>query len=125
MSQATTAASAPAVDSDQRSDRVDGAVDHSGGSRAALGTLARVVQAIVGIIVLILVAGIVFVLFKANPANSIVSDIHNAARWLAGPFDGIFSLHNVQDTVAINWGLAAVVYAAIGVLIAHLLISRD
>ena len=58
--------------------------------------LVRIVHVIVGIIVLIIVAGIVLVLLKANPTNTIVSDVHDAARWLAGPFDGIFSFHSAR-----------------------------
>jgi uncharacterized protein YjbJ (UPF0337 family) len=62
------------------------------------------VRLIVGIIVLIIVAGIVLVLLKANPTNSIVSDVHDAARWFAGPFDGIFSFHSARVALAVNWG---------------------
>ena len=79
---------------------------------------------IVGIIVLIIVAGIVLVLLKANPTNTIVADVHDAARWLAGPFDGIFSFHNARVALAVNWGLAAVVYLIVGGLIARVLSSR-
>ncbi|MGB0093527.1 MAG: hypothetical protein WBP81_13490 [Solirubrobacteraceae bacterium] len=89
-----------------------------------MGTLARVVRLIVGIIVLIIVGGIVLVLLKANPTNTIVSDVHDAARWLARPFDGIFSFHNARVALAVNWGLAAVVYLIVGGLIARLLSSR-
>jgi hypothetical protein len=121
MFRARTAGSAPAVDSGGRSYR-RGAF--SRGSGAVMGTLARVVRLIVGIIVLIIVAGIVLVLLKANPANSIVSDVHEAARWFAGPFDGIFSFHSARVALAVNWGLAAVVYAVVGGLIARLLSSR-
>ncbi|MGZ6565544.1 MAG: hypothetical protein ACXVH1_39500 [Solirubrobacteraceae bacterium] len=89
-----------------------------------MGTLARVVRLIVGIVVVIIVAGIVLVLLKANPTNTIVSDVHDAARWLAGPFDGIFNFHNARVALAVNWGLAAVVYLIVGGLIARLLSSR-
>ena len=89
-----------------------------------MGTLGRVVRLIVGIIVLIIVAGIVLVLLKANPTNTIISDVHDAARWLAGPFDGIFSFHSARVALAVNWGLAAVVYLIVGGLIARLLGSR-
>jgi hypothetical protein len=123
MFRTRTAGSAPAVDSGGRSYRRNGAV--SRGSGAVLGTLARLVRLIVGIVVLVIVAGIVVVLLKANPTNSIVSDVHDAARWLAGPFDGIFSFHNARVALAVNWGLAAVVYAAVGGLIARLLNSRS
>jgi hypothetical protein len=122
MFRARTAGSAPAVDSGGRSYRRRGAF--SRGSGAVMGTLARVVRLIVGIIVLIIVAGIVLVLLKANSATSIVSDVHDAARWFAGPFDGIFSLHSARIALAVNWGLAAVVYAVVGGLIARLLSSR-
>jgi hypothetical protein len=122
MFRARTAGSAPAVDSGGRSYRQRGAF--SRGSGAVMGTLARVVRLIVGIIVLIIVAGIVLVLLKANPTNTIVSDVHDAARWFAGPFDGIFSFHNARVALAVNWGLAAVVYLIVGGLIARLLSSR-
>jgi hypothetical protein len=89
-----------------------------------MGTLARVVRLIVAIIVLIIVAGIVLVLLKANATNAIVSDVHDAARWLAGPFDGIFSFDNARVALAVNWGLAAVVYLIVGGLIARLLSAR-
>jgi hypothetical protein len=124
MFRARTAGSAPAVDSGGRSYRRGGAVAHSRGSGAVLGTLARVVRLIVGIVVLIIVAGIVLVLLKANPTNTVVSDVHDAARWLAGPFDGIFSFHKARVTLAANWGLAAAVYMIVGGLIARLLSLR-
>jgi hypothetical protein len=124
MFRARTAGSAPAVDSGGRSYRRGDAVGHSRGSGAVLGTLARVVRLIVGIIVLIIVAGIVLVLLKANPTNTIVSDVHDAARWFAGPFDGIFSFHSARVALAVNWGLAAVAYLIVGGLIARLLNSR-
>lgn len=122
MFRARTAGSAPAVDSGGRSYRQRGAF--SRGSGVVMGTLARVVRLIVGIIVVIIVAGIVLVLLKANPTNMIVSDVHDAARWLAGPFDGIFSFHNARVALAVNWGLAAVVYLIVGGLTARLLSSR-
>ena len=123
MFRARTAGSAPAVDTGGRSYRQRGAF--SRGTGAVMGTLSRVVRLIVGIIVLIIVAGIVLVLLKANPANTIVSDVHDAARWFAGPFDGIFSFHNARVALAVNWGLAAVVYLIVGGLIARLLSSRS
>ena len=122
MFRARTAGSAPAVDSGGRSYRQRGAF--SRGSGAVMDTLARVVRLIVAIIVLVIVAGIVLVLLKANPTNTIVSDVHDAARWFAGPFDGIFSFHNARVALAVNWGLAAVVYLIVGGLIVRLLSSR-
>jgi hypothetical protein len=83
--------------------------------------LARVVHVVVSIVVLIIVAGILLVLLKANPANSIVSQVHDWAHSLAGPFDGIFSFHNARIAIAVNWGIAAVVYLLVGGLIRRLL----
>jgi hypothetical protein len=124
MFRARTAGSASAVDSGGRSYRRGSAAGRSRGSGAVMGTLARVVHLIVSIIVLTIVAGIVLVLLKANASNIIVSDVHDAARWFAGPFDGIFSFHSARVALAVNWGLAAVVYAVAGALIARLLGSR-
>ena len=89
-----------------------------------MGTLARVVRLVIGIIALIIVAGIVLVLLQANATNAIVSGVHDAARRFAGPFDGIFSFHSARTALAVNWGIAAVVYLIVGALIARLLNSR-
>jgi len=83
--------------------------------------LARVVHVVVSIVVLIIVAGILLVVLSANPANTIVSDVHSWARSLAGPFDGLFSFHSAHVAIAVNWGIAAVVYLFVGGLIARLI----
>lgn len=85
------------------------------------GLLARIVNLVVSVIVLIIVAGILLVLLKANASNSIVSEVHDWARSLAGPFDGIFSFRNAHTAIAVNWGIAAVVYSLVGGLIGQLL----
>lgn len=87
----------------------------------ALGVLARVLDIIVAIVALIIVVGILLVILNANPANSIVKAVHDAARWLVGPFADVFKLHNHKLTVAVNWGLALVVYVVVGRLVAGLL----
>jgi hypothetical protein len=46
------------------------------------GLLARVVHVVVSVVVLIIVVGIVLVLLKANATNSLVSQVHDWARWL-------------------------------------------
>jgi hypothetical protein len=86
--------------------------------------LARIVGLVVGVGVLIIVAGILLVVLKANPGNSIVSDVHGWARSLAGPFDGMFRLRNARLRIAVNWGIAAVVYSFVGGLIARLISTR-
>jgi uncharacterized protein involved in cysteine biosynthesis len=83
--------------------------------------LARVIALVLSIVVLIVVAGILLVVLKANQANSIVSEVHSWAHWLAGPFDGMFSFHSANTAIAVNWGIAAVVYLIVGGLIVRLL----
>jgi hypothetical protein len=95
--------------------------DSSGTFGSAIGLLARIVQLVVSIVVLIIVAGILLVVLKANASNSIVSQVHDWARSLAGPFDGIFNFHNANTAIAVNWGIAAVVYLLVGGLIARLI----
>ncbi len=123
MFRARTAGAAPAVDQPvgvSRRQRRGGRTAARGSANGA-GLLARVVHLVVSVVVLIIVAGILLVVLKANPTNSIVSQVHDLARWLAGPFDGIFSFHNARVAIAVNWGIAAVVYLFIGGLIARLL----
>jgi len=77
------------------------------------------VSFVVGVVVLIIVAGILLVVLKANPANSIVSEVHDWAHSLAGPFNGMFSFHSANTALAVNRGIAAVLYLFVGGLIAR------
>jgi len=72
----------------------------------------------------VLVLGIVLVVLEANPNNDIVEAVRDAARFLAGPFDGLFTLDSNKAEKAVNWGIAAVVWYAIARLIARLLLRR-
>ena len=85
-------------------------------------TLARIVGFVGLAVAAIIVAGILLVVLHANLGNGIASAVHDAARWLAGPFDGLFHLSSHAATIAVNWGLAAVVYFAISRFIARLLV---
>ncbi len=119
MFRARTAGAAPAVDGSYRQRRRNGTAAR--GFANGAGLLARVVHVVVSVIVLVIVAGILLVVLKANPTNSIVSEVHDWARSLAGPFDGMFSFQNAHTAIAVNWGIAAVLYLFIGGLIARLL----
>ena len=68
-----------------------------------------------------IVAGILLVVLDANPTNDVVSAIHDAARALVGPFDGMFTLDSADATLALNWGIAALVYLIVGGLIARVI----
>jgi NADH:ubiquinone oxidoreductase subunit 3 (subunit A) len=83
--------------------------------------LARLVMLITTAIVVLIVLAILLVVLGANESNSIVQAIQDAANFLVGPFESIFNLSNRKAEVAVNYGLAALVYFIIGSLIARLL----
>jgi hypothetical protein len=90
-------------------------------ARRGMWGLARIVTLITSIVVGLIVVGIVLVLLEANPGNTIVGWLLDAAAWLAEPFDNVFSLDGRKERIAVNYGLAAVLYAVAGGLIARLL----
>jgi hypothetical protein len=83
-------------------------------------TLARLIRTLAGLIALVIVAAIVLFVLGANQSNGIVSAIHDAGQWLAGPFKNLFKIHNAKVAMAVNWGLAALVYVIVGHLLASL-----
>ncbi len=84
-------------------------------------TVARVIGGITAIAALILIAGIVLVLLKANASNDIVGAVRDAASWLAGPFEGMFSFDKQRTEIAVNWGIAAAVWLIVGRLLARVI----
>jgi hypothetical protein len=83
--------------------------------------LARVVRLAAYLVALVIVVAIVLRIAGANPANVIVRDIHNVAKALVGPFHNVFDIKNPKASIAVNWGLAAVVWLILGSVIASLL----
>jgi hypothetical protein len=83
--------------------------------------LARIVRTVTAIVVGFIVVGIVLHLLDAHASNAIVGFVYDVAGWLVTPFKGIFSLDGAKLTLAVNWGLAAVVYSVVGGLISRLL----
>ena len=83
--------------------------------------LARVVGIVTAIVTLILIAGIVLVLLKANQSNDVVGWVRDAASWLSGPFDGMFTFDRQRTEIAVNWGVAAAVWFVAGRLLARLI----
>ena len=90
-------------------------------ARRGLWGVARIVSLITSVIVGLIVIAIVLVLLDASRRNGIVDWLVGAGDWLSKPFHGIFSLNGHKATVAVNWGLAALVYAMVGGFIARLL----
>ncbi len=83
--------------------------------------LARIVRLITALVVGVIVVGIVLHLLGANGGNAVVSVVYDVAGWLVTPFKGLFNLSDSKLQLALNWGLAAIVYAIVGGLIASLL----
>jgi hypothetical protein len=85
--------------------------------------LARIVRLATRIAAGVIVAGILLYVLGANQSNEVVSAVTDAGRWLVGPFDNLFSLDRPKVEIAVNWGIAAAVWLAVGTLIARLLVS--
>jgi hypothetical protein len=90
-------------------------------ARRGLWGVARFVSLITSVVVGLIVLAIVLVLLEASRSNGIVDWLVGAGDWLSTPFHGIFSLDSHKATVAVNWGLAALVYALVGGFIARVL----
>ena len=102
--------------------RRGGGVSAAGAGAVAVATvIGRLVMLAAALVALVIVVGIAFVVFKANPSNSIVSWVHDTAHTLVGPFDGLFKPKDPKLAIGINWGLAAIVYLIVGRFIARLL----
>jgi hypothetical protein len=87
----------------------------------ALGFLARVVDLVTAVVAVVIAVGVLLVVLEANPSNSIVDTWLDAARWLVGPFKDFFTLSDRKLQVAVNWGLALVVYVIAGRIVSSLL----
>lgn len=92
-----------------------------GTKRGPLTVVATVVGTIFRIAALLIVLGIAFVVLEANADNSIVSVVLDVADFLVGPFDGLFTPKDEKLEVAINYGIAAVIYLVVGSLLARLI----
>ncbi|GLZ76203.1 hypothetical protein Afil01_10100 [Actinorhabdospora filicis] len=92
---------------------------YRGGSVAA-----RVVSTVFGIIAFILALHIVFVLLAANETNTIVNTVKHMADFLAAWFKNMFTLGDARLQALLNYGLAAIVYLAIGGIIGGLIDRR-
>ncbi len=100
--------------------RTRGAADRSHGA-GATAAAARLVTMIAAAVAGVIVIGILLVLLEANRSNEVVAIVLDAAKWLVGPFKGLFSLDSAKLQTLVNWGLAAAVYLLVGRLIARLL----
>ena len=83
--------------------------------------LANLVRAVTAVVVGIIVIAIVLVLLGANQSNDVVNWFRDAGSWLAGPFRHIFDVGGNKADIAVNWGIAAVVWAVVGGFISSLI----
>jgi hypothetical protein len=87
-------------------------------------TAAQIVSAISGVIAFVFVLHIVFSLVGANHHNGIVYFVYQVARALVLGFGDVFTPDDAKIGLALNYGLAAIVYLVIGQLIARALRRR-
>ena len=85
--------------------------------------MAGIVKLIGYAIAFVIVVGIVLVVLDANEDSAIVEGWLDVARFFTDPFRDIFDLEKGKEDeqIAINWGIAAVVYLVVTAIIARLL----
>lgn len=88
--------------------------------RRAAGLLATAISLVTTIVVAILAVHIVFVAFEANTANDLVRWFGDRATDLCWQFKDVFQPENHKTEIAVNYGLAALVYLVIGRILVNL-----
>ena len=89
-------------------------------ARAGIGRLASTIFLLAALAFLVIALAITIVLLGANPANAVVRALTAVARFLVGPFEGLFTFRDPDVAIAVNWGIAAVVWYALGRLLARI-----
>ncbi len=84
----------------------------------------RIVFALTVVLTLVVVAGIVLVLTDAPLGNTVVARIVDTAHWLVGPFRRVVPLSDYKQEVALNWGVTAIVYFLVGLVLSRTITSR-
>jgi len=89
--------------------------------KRVVNAVAWAVSLVTTVVVLVLAVHIVFVAFEANTSNDLVEHVANWADDLAWQFKDVFQPSNPKWEVAVNYGLAAVVYLIVGRIVASLI----
>jgi hypothetical protein len=89
--------------------------------RDGSGAVASVIQSITGIIVATFLLHILFVVFEANQGNGFVNGVYNVAKALVLGLGDVFTPDDAKLGVALNYGLAALLYLVVGQLIVRAL----
>jgi hypothetical protein len=80
-----------------------------------------IVNAAGGMFAVVLVAHIIMVMGEANPANGVASFVRGFAAAVSLGFDGQFTPASVKAQVLLNYGSAAIVWLALGAVVAALI----
>ena len=82
---------------------------------------ARIINIVVLTIVGIILVGIVLYVLGANDQNVVVAFLLGLARFFVAPFNSLFELNDNNAQVALNWGIAMLVYLIVGIFITRML----
>ena len=88
-----------------------------------MGRLAGLVAMLGMAVAFVIAIGIALVVLDARETNDIVTVWLDVARFLTEPFHGMFDLERGKEDLqlGINWGLAALVYFVVAMVLARLL----
>jgi hypothetical protein len=89
--------------------------------RGFAGVLSTIVSVLTTAVVAVLAVHILFVVFEANTANEIVGTIADWADDLAWNFRDVFEPAEAKARIAVNYGLAALVYLILGRIVVNLI----
>ncbi len=87
-----------------------------------MGRLAGLIALLGMAVAFVIGIGIALEVLDARKTNDIVTVWLDVSRWLTTPFHGMFDLERGKEhlQLGVNWGLAALVYAIIGRVLARL-----
>lgn len=77
----------------------------------------RVIRVVVGVVVTVFLLHVLFVVFDANQGNGFVELVYTLAKTFVLGLGDVFTPKDEVLGVALNYGLAALVYAVLGQLI--------
>jgi hypothetical protein len=81
--------------------------------------LSRLVMTVAALIALLIALGILLFDIGANPANTVVHDLHEGANFFAGGFTDMVTFHGrPKVAITVNWGIALLIYLVVGALAA-------
>lgn len=84
-------------------------------------TAARIILMVAIAIAAFIALAILLIVVDANQGNVIIDSIVEVGRFFSTPFHAMFPQDNANHSVALNWGIGAVVYVIIGGLVIRFL----